>query len=161
LAGLTAEPFEAGVGSVAFDPAVEAAQRHAQLVGHLSEGATRIKFEQGEDPSKPGGLVGPCQFAFQTPALRRGQKPSAHPLHLPQRGAPQPLRVTLILRTHLDGHETKVSRSREQAIQTDLQEHAIRTSEKITVVKQSMAPEWQPDPVLVRQRPEPYHGMER
>jgi len=43
--GLMAEPFEAGMGAVAFDPTVEAARRHAQLAGHFPEGSTRIKFE--------------------------------------------------------------------------------------------------------------------
>jgi hypothetical protein len=45
LARLAAEPFQAGVGSVAFDPTVEAARGDAQLAGHLLEGSTRIEFE--------------------------------------------------------------------------------------------------------------------
>jgi hypothetical protein len=45
LAGLLAEPFKAGVGSVAFDPTVEAARGNAQLAGHLPKGSTRIEFE--------------------------------------------------------------------------------------------------------------------
>jgi hypothetical protein len=45
LARLAVEPFKAGVGSVAFDPTVEAARGDAQLAGHLLEGSTRIDFE--------------------------------------------------------------------------------------------------------------------
>jgi hypothetical protein len=42
---------------IAFDPAVEAARRHAQLAGHLLEGSTRIDFQQGEHPSKEGRIA--------------------------------------------------------------------------------------------------------
>jgi hypothetical protein len=71
LAGLAAEPFQAGVGVVTFDPTVDAARRHAQLVGHLPKRSTRIDLEQGEDPSKQGGIAGQRQFALQTLALSR------------------------------------------------------------------------------------------
>jgi hypothetical protein len=66
-----AQPFEAGVGAVAFDPTVDATRSDAQLAGHLLEGSTRIEFEQGQDPSKQGSIAGPRQFALQPPALSR------------------------------------------------------------------------------------------
>ena len=101
LAGLMAEPFRAGVGAITLDPTVDAAHRHAQLAGHLLEGSTRIDFQQGENPSKQGRIAGERQFAFQAPALRRGQKPSAHPSYLPGFASLTSYIVTLILRTHL------------------------------------------------------------
>lgn len=45
LAGLMAQPLQAGVGAVTFDPTVDAAHRHAQLAGYLLEGSTRIDFQ--------------------------------------------------------------------------------------------------------------------
>jgi hypothetical protein len=58
LAGLTVERFEAGVGSIACNPTVEAARRHAKLTGYLIEGPTPIDFQQGQHPSEDGGIVG-------------------------------------------------------------------------------------------------------
>ena len=72
LAGLMAEPFQVGVGAVAFNPAIDAACRHAQLAGHLLQGSTGIDLQQREDPSKQGRIAGERQFAFQAPALSRG-----------------------------------------------------------------------------------------
>ena len=47
LAGLVAQPFQAAVGAVAFEPTVEAARGDAQLAGYLLEGSIRIEFQQG------------------------------------------------------------------------------------------------------------------
>ena len=72
LAGLMAQRFQVGVGAVAFNPAIDAAHRHAQLAGHLLQRSTGIELQQREDPSKQGRIAGERQFAFQAPTLSRG-----------------------------------------------------------------------------------------
>jgi hypothetical protein len=61
LVGLMAEPFEAGVGSIGFYPAVHALAERLAAGGHLAEGSTRYRF-QARPRSVEGGIAGQREF---------------------------------------------------------------------------------------------------
>jgi hypothetical protein len=54
-----AQRLDAGLATESGDPTLHAASIHPQPLGDLTDGTTRIDFQQGQNASKKGGLPSP------------------------------------------------------------------------------------------------------